>query len=160
MKNFTNVIYYLSIVTVLIFTSCEEKDLVPENLEETDITAAIEKIETVYTEGCNKIEVFDPNYIKIETDASDELKQSILETLEKSYTKTEVLKNAGGRVGVFKSGSCGSHYVLEVYMDSEDNGCTSNQSGWVGDSYIHWNHNKNISLFFCARAGKLFLILL
>ncbi|HAF27772.1 MAG TPA: hypothetical protein DCG75_01880 [Bacteroidales bacterium] len=157
MRNyFTYIFYGFGILALLFFSSCEKKDIVPESQEENNITAAIEKIETVYTEGCEKIEVFDPNYVKVETDAPDELKRSILETIEKTYTKTEVLKNNGNRVGVFRNGSCGVHSYLEIYMDSEDDGCTSNQSGWVGSSYIHWNHNKNISLLFCVVDGAYF----
>lgn len=157
MKNYlTNIVYYFSVVTLLMFVSCEGNDLVLETIEETDITEAIEKIETVYTEGCLKIEKFDPDYVKIETEAPDDLKQRILETLEKTFSKTHVLKNNGNLVGVFKSGGCGGYSVLEVIMDSEDSNPASSITGWSGDSYLTGSGAKNVALLFCVVDGAYF----
>lgn len=148
-KNYLTKLIYLGVVLCLFLASCEKEDSVkPDSAEETFITDAIEKIETVYTEGCIKIEGFNPDYVKTETEAPDYIKQRILEELEASYSKTRVFKSDfTDKVGVLRSGSCGSYPLLEVFMDEEDSDAASSQSGWVGDSYV--TTGKNIMLHFC-----------
>jgi hypothetical protein len=154
-KKYLNKLTYLGFVLFLFLASCEkEYGIKPDNTDETSITEVIEKIETVYKEGCMKTEGFNPDYIKVETEAPDLIRQKILEELEASYSKTQVTKNGGSTVGVFKSGSCGSYPVFEVYMDEEDSDAESAQTGWVGDSYV--TTGKNVKLEFCLVNGAYF----
>jgi len=153
MKNYwIRLISGLCILAVIFIVGCKKDDLKQENQQEVNVTATIQKIETTYTEGCNKVEAYNPNYVKIETQASEETKHEIQQKLEQSYSKTVVLKNGGNRVGVFKSGSCAGYQTLEVYMDCEDDNGQSSSSGWKGDCYVA----NNVTLEFCIVDGAYF----
>ena len=138
-------VYILGIFIVSFILSCEKNKIVKNNEEINDITQEVEKIETIYKKGDVKVEGFDPSYTKIETDASESLKNRIKANLEESYSKRIVLKNGGNSVGVIKSGSCGSHGTLEIHMDCEDSSPNTSKSGWVGDNWV----GGNVTLRFC-----------
>jgi hypothetical protein len=133
----------------IFYTSCKKENFTPENQQEGNITENIQKIENSFKAGNVKVEtMYVDGCDKVEYEASETIKSEIQKKLAQSYTKTAVLKNGGHRVGVFKSGSCGSYATLVVYMDSEDKNCASNHSGWHGESGLR--DQGNISLSFCV----------
>jgi len=137
---------FIFIITLFFLISCEKDQ---ENIETLNyLTEEIGKIETSYKEGDIKIEnINDGN--KIENDADFSLKDKIRNELEASYSKTHTfLKSGSNTVGVFKSGSCGSWPVLDIFMDCEDNNPQTSTSGWIGDSYR--DGNKNVHFQFCV----------
>jgi len=136
---------FIFVITLFFLISCEKEQ---DNIEtETSLTEEIGKVETIYQEGDIKIENVNEGS-KIESDADFSLKDKIRDELEASYSKTHILKSGSNSVGVFKSGSCGSWPVLDVFMDCEDKNPATSTSGWVGDSYR--DGNKNVHLQFCV----------
>lgn len=153
--------YSIIIIAVIIsfsdFTKNQQKDQ-GNNNSCYYLTQDIETIMINYSapDTCYKNEnVSDTNSVKIETSASQEVKDQIRAELENSYSKIKV-KNNGNRVGVFKDGSCGPYEVLDVFMDCEDDEPRRTEKfGWTGDSYV--TTMKNVHLKFCVVEGEYFV---
>lgn len=154
MNIFKNVFKATLVLALLFLYSCEKDQNDSNN---NMLTEEISKVETRYQEGDIKIEnTLDPNFQKIETSAVESYKKKIIQALEDSYSKqTTYLKSAGNKVGVIKSGTCGSYQELMVFMDCEDGSNNiSSVNEWVGD--CGRDSNGNITLRFCVVNGAYF----
>lgn len=141
-------------ISLIFLLSCE-KDQIDTN--DKSLTEEIARVETRYKEGDIKIEIpWEPGFEKNEQITSPRYDLKIRQELEKSYSKqTTYLKSAGNTVGVIKNGSCGSYQELYIFMDCEDSGAASSETGWNGDCWVQPSA-RNVTLFFCVVDGAYF----
>jgi len=140
---------------IVILTINFKSPILKTNNSSFNLTSEIEKIEMQYAtppDTTIKIEPdYDSSYAKIESLASEEMRNMIMQILDSSYSKVTA-KNQGHQSGVFKSGgSCGIWPTLEVFNDCEDHLPASKKYGWTGDSYV--DASKNIHYSFCVVNG-------
>jgi len=146
----------LALSVMLIGCDDEVSEEVTQNAD--SITSEIEKIETAYVEGAEKIEnIFDGNKIEtlLDDHLIDEIKNAIEIELEKSVTKTHSNAKITYPVGVFRDYSCGGHSQLRIFMDAEDRNASSSKSGYTGASSVDYN-NRNVTLELCIVDGASF----
>lgn len=141
----------LSLVTTFfsLYSCVKDKDINYQN----NLTNQIDKVVTLYLDGDIKIEnTASADYKKVETEASDELKEKIRLELNKSNSKQETfLKSGSNPVGFIRAGSCGTYPELNIFMDSEDSNCQTSHNGNIGDCIASYNtDNGNITLRFCV----------
>lgn len=142
-------------LALLFLFSCEKDQVSNEN---NSLTDEINAVVTKYNDGDDKIEFpWYPGFQKNEEVSSASLDHAlkIRHELDKSCSKqTTYLKSAGNTVGVIKDGTCGSYKELMVFMDCEDSGAASSESGYNGD--CGRDSNGNITLRFCVVNGAYF----
>ncbi len=155
MNIFKDAIKITMIITLLFLYSCQKDQNDSSN---NTLTKETSEVVTKYKEGDIKLEFADnPDFLKIETSASESLKEKVRQELEKSYSKqTTYLKSGGNTVGVIKAKdvSCGSYQQMYLHMDCEDSGNNSAKSGWIGD--CDKNSAGNVILQFCIVNGAYF----
>lgn len=111
----------------------------------------VNKIETMYAVGMEKMETsLQPGETKIETFASDLIRESIISQIDHSnLKKMQGAKSGvlGDRVGVFRdqNHTCGSYDQLDITMDCEDRRNANGYGGWIGGNTV----NSNVTLSFC-----------
>ena len=151
----------LILVSFIFFMmGCNKEEITkPEN--KTDITSEINKVETIYIEGCEKIEtMYKEGCSKIETKVPDYIIEGNIASFKK---KVEANRNRKSKnsyenyVGVIQNGSCAGYDYLELFIDAEDHNCSTHfitdvthnsyAGHWYGSNSI--DNRGNVHLRFC-----------
>ena len=138
----------IALIGILIISwACAKIKQDPVDPVQEKITAQVEKIETLYTEGMYKYEgpTGEP---KIVTFATRDLSEIIKKELKSQISKLETYQKSTVLVGVLSGdGDCGYYAKLEINMDCEDSTPESDTWGWTGASEL--TSDKNVILRFC-----------
>jgi hypothetical protein len=155
MNIFENALKITCVLALFFLYSCEKDE---NDTNSNTITKQIVALETTYKEGDAKIEFpWYPGFQKNERVLDEGLTLKVRNELEKSYSKqTTYLKSGMKNVGVIKDGSCGPYQELYIFMDCEDSGAASSQTGYHGDSYVNVNSSRNAYLYFCVVSWAFF----
>lgn len=162
MKRHLKLLSGLILSSFIFFMMGCNKEEITKSENKTDITSEINKVETIYTEGCDKIEtMYKEGCSKVETKAPDYIIEENIASFKK---KVEAKRNRKSRnsyenyVGVIQNGSCAGYDFIELFIDAEDHNCSTHfisnprESSYAG----HWhgsnsidNNSKNVHLRFC-----------
>jgi hypothetical protein len=155
MNIFENALKITCVLILFFIYSCEKDE---NDTNSNSITKQIVALETTYKEGDVKIEFpWYPGFQKNESVHDASLNLKVRNELAKSYSKqTTYLKSGYNNVGVIKDGSCGPYQELYIFMDCEDSGAMSSQSGYHGDSWVNVNSSRNAYLYFCVVSWAFF----
>jgi|GEM_PF-4095336 len=148
------------LLSLFIISSCQKE----ESLDlpaESDLTALVEKVETEYVEGAEKIEgVVEAN--PVVTRASPEVLATVQKKVDEYYKNLEgryrvSAEYDGYSVGVVPAtDDCGSEERIKYFMDNQDGG-VGYPEGWVSS----WHHDDNANSWhtICRVDGRLFKFL-
>lgn len=156
MNLFKNVLKVTMVLAFLFLFGCEKDQI---SIDNNSLTEEINAVVTKYNDGGeDKIEFpWYPGFQKNEKVVDATLTLKVRQELDKCYSKqTTYLKSAGNTVGVIKDGTCGPYQELYIFMDCEDSGAKSSESGWNGDCWVNTNSSKNVYLFFCVVDNEYF----
>ena len=155
-----NIFKILPLALILLVYSCSKEEYTDMQTKETSITAEIGKIETLYTEGCVKIETVNSDEYEFE----ETLPAWYVEYGDKKYeeifsshiTKIPTRTSYDNYVGVIQDGACSPWDYLQMNIDSEDDDCATHFFNELGDEFVGYyqasitmTSTKNVRLRFC-----------
>ncbi len=145
-----------------IFFGCD-KPLGSEDSDVASVSKAMEKIETAYYEGGDKVESVE-NYDKAETGSSFNTIAKSMKLSEEQYIKfNSRYKSArdisgGYDVGVIPTnqGCPLNSELVKIYLDNDDGNSKTSESGSWNSSWQVLGNAKNTHMYFCKADGRLF----